>query len=242
MFKSLYNFFIKTPIYNGLIFILAIIPGGDVGLAVIIITIIVKLVILPISHKSIKAQADIKGLEGEINKIKEKYKDSQEQAVKIMSLYKEHGVNPFSGIFLLFLQIPIILALYFVFQGGIDINSPVIYSFVPKPAAISYTLFYIFDISKPSYILAILVGLTQFLQAKLALPPIKPVKSDGPASFQEEFTRGMSLQTQYFLPAFIAFISYKLDAAISIYWITNNIFSICHELFVKKKAEEIVKQ
>lgn len=242
MFSFLYNFFIYEPLYNALIFLVAVIPGNEIGLTVIVLTIIVKLVLVPISHKSIKAQNKIKELDSEVKKIKEKYKnDKQEQAVKVMGIYKEHGVNPLSGVFLLLIQIPIILALYFVFRDGIDLNSTAIYSFTLKPISVNQTLFYIFDINKISYILAALVAISQFFQAKLSLPPIKPPMKQEISSFQDEFARGMNLQMLYILPLFIGFISLKLAPAISIYWITNNIFSIIHEIFVKREATKVLE-
>ena len=88
----------------------SVVPGHDLGLAVILLTLIVKFILVPISHKTIKTQKKLKELEPEITKLKEKHKDDQQgQALKIMELYKEHGVNPFSGVFLMFIQLPIIL-------------------------------------------------------------------------------------------------------------------------------------
>ena len=96
------------------------------------------------------------------------------------------------------------------------------------------------DITKPSVFLAVLVGISQFFQAKLSMPklPEPSTKKENP-SFQEEFAKSMQLQMKYFMPVFIGFIATKLNAAISLYWITNNVVSIFHELFVKNKAKDI---
>ncbi|MFA5987617.1 MAG: YidC/Oxa1 family membrane protein insertase [Candidatus Paceibacterota bacterium] len=238
--KFIFNKIIFEPLYNGLILVSSIIPGGDLGISVVVLTIFVKVLLLPISRKAIVTQIKMKELEPKLREIKEKYKDSQEQAVKTMALYKDSGVNPFAGIFLVFIQIPILLALYWVFQGGIDLASPVIYSFNVKPEAISQTAFYIFDLSTPSYILAALVAITQFLQASVSLPKMEKPKKGGEMSFQDEFARSMGMQTKYFLPLFIAFISFKLNPALSIYWITNNLVSVIDELIVKKKLRSNV--
>lgn len=239
MFYSIYNTLFYQPLYNALVALTAIIPGYDLGLAVILLTIIVKLILMPISHKTIKTQKKLKELEPAMNQIKEAHKDQQEQALKIMELYKEHGVNPFSGVFLMFIQLPIILALFFVFKEGIDLLSPEIYSFVTKPPLISQKLFGLIDLTQKNIILALLVGITQFIQVKLSIPPTPPKKKDGEVSFADNLAQSMSFQIKYILPVFIAFVAYTLNTAVSIYWIANNLFTIAHELYVKKKAEKL---
>lgn len=242
MISFLYDNLLHKPLYNILVFLSFLIPGQDFGVAIITLTVLVKALLFPLSHKSVKTQAKMRELEAPMKEIKEKYKDdNQQQAIKIMNLYKEHGVNPFSGILLLFIQIPIILALYFLFRGGIDLSSPDIYSFVPKPDAVNSMFLGVLDIAKPSYFLAILVGVTQFIQAKFAVPSLPKQDLNKPVSFQEEFARSMQIQTKYFLPIFIAFVATKLNAGISLYWITNNIISIGHELLVKRKAKMELK-
>jgi YidC/Oxa1 family membrane protein insertase len=147
--------------------LLAAIPFVDAGVAVILFTIIVKLILFPLSKKSVKTQLVMKDIQPEIDQIKEKCKgNKQEEAVKTMALYKEKGVNPFSGILLVILQIPIIFALYFIFlKGGLPkIDTSLLYSFVPIPATVNMNFLGLLDISKANAIAAILVGLSQFFQ------------------------------------------------------------------------------
>ena len=240
---SIYNTLIYLPLYNALVFLTALMPGGDIGLAVVLLTVIVKLILSPLSHKTITTQKKIKELEPEITKIKEVHKnDQQTQAMKIMALYKEHEVNPFSGIFLMFIQIPIIFALFFVFKSGIDLNSPLIYSFILKPAVISSSFLGIIDLTQKNIILAILVGVTQFIQVQFSLPPV-PTSEKGKdgESFGQDLAKGMNFQVKYVLPIFIAFVSYGLTAVVSVYWIVNNVFTICHELYVRRRAIKIIE-
>jgi len=243
MFSYLYNTLLHNPFYNLLILFSFLLPNQDLGLAIIALTLLVKGLLFPLSHKSIKTQAKMRELEVPMKEIKEKYKnDNQQQAVKVMNLYKEHGVNPFSGIFLLLIQIPIILSLYFVFREGVNLLSPDIYAFIPKPETVNSMFLGLVDIAKPSYVLAVLVGVTQFFQAKFSVQPLpkQEKKKDAPPSFQDEFAKSMQLQVKYFLPVFIGFIATKLNAGISLYWITNNLISIVHELFVKKKSKDVL--
>ncbi len=243
MFYSIYNSLFYQPLYNALVFLTAIIPGHDLGLAVILLTIIVKIALVPVSHKTIKTQKKLKELEPAMAKIKEIHKgDNQEQAVKIMELYRQHDVNPLSGVFLMFIQLPIILALFFVFKEGIDLLSPEIYGFITKPSFVSAKLFGLIDLGQKNMFLALLVGLTQFFQVKFSLPPTPPKTKDNKVgdSFGDSLAKSMTFQIKYILPVFITFVSYSLNTAVSVYWIVNNVFTILHELYVKNKADNII--
>jgi len=242
MISSIYNTLFYGPLYNALIFLTAIIPGHDLGLAVVLLTVIVKLVLAPISHKTIQTQKKMKELEPSMSKIKEDHKaDKQEQAMKIMELYREHNINPFSGVFLMFIQLPIILALFFVFKDGIDLSSVYIYDFVIKPPFIGTKLFGLLALGGKSIFLAVIVGLTQFIQTHLSLPP-SPTgdKKSSEESFGDNLAKSMNFQIKFILPIFIAFVSYSLNTAVSVYWIVNNIFTIIHEFYVRKMAGKII--
>ena len=240
MFSFIFHNLFYRPLYNALVVLTAVVPNHDLGLAVVLLTLIVKTILIPISHKTIKTQKKLKELEPIMAKIKEDHKDQQEQALKIMELYKEHGVNPFSGIFLMFVQLPIILALYFVFRQGINLLSPDIYSFVIRPAMISPKLLGLIDLTQKSLILSLLVGITQFAQVQLSLPPPPPKSSKGEESFGDSLAQSMNFQVKFILPLFIMFISYNLNTAVSVYWIVNNLFMVVHELYVRRQAERIV--
>jgi membrane protein insertase Oxa1/YidC/SpoIIIJ len=91
------------------------------------------------------------------------------------------------------------------------------------------------DLASKSIPLAVLAGVSQFFQARFALPPVAPRKEN--ASFQEEFTRSMQVQMKYVLPMVIVFVAYVASAAVALYWITSNIFAIGQELRVKQHLE-----
>src|SRR3989338_9741209 len=121
-----------VPLYNGLIFLIGVLPGHSVGIAVILFTVIVKLLLSPLSHKAAKFQLEMKAHEGDLNRIKEKYKnDKQAQGKAILEFYREKKVNPFAAIIPLFIQIPIVIALYYVFyKGGLpSVDASLLYSF-----------------------------------------------------------------------------------------------------------------
>ena len=118
---NIFNTVLYEPLYNTLTFFISIVPGESLGLAVILLTVLVKLVLLPLTHKQSSSQRKIKTIEPEIQKIKKVHKNNkQEQARKTMELYQKHGINPFSGCVSILIQLPVIWALYRIFFKGLE--------------------------------------------------------------------------------------------------------------------------
>jgi YidC/Oxa1 family membrane protein insertase len=238
MISALWHTIVYRPLYNILILLIGVLPGHSVGLAIIILTIIVRTALFPLTGKSIRAQKAMKELEPEIKKIREKYKDDkQEQAKKTMELYQEKGVTPFSGCLPLFIQIPIIIGLYMVFKGLLHPDQLQLYSFVTHLGVLDMH-FLIFDLSAKSVILAVSAGIAQYFQATLSLGRQTPqaIAKSGPPSFQEDFAKSMQMQMRYVLPVMIGFIAFNTSAAVALYWTTSNILSITQELLIKRKG------
>jgi|TARA_B100001964_G_scaffold215618_1_gene254130 YidC/Oxa1 family membrane protein insertase len=228
-----------NPIYNGLIFLLDVVPFIDVGIAVILVTVIVKLILFPFSLKMVKTQLAVKALEPEITKLKEDHKDDkQEQARKTMALYKERGVNPFSGFLLILVQIPVIFGLYWVFlSGGLpEINMDILYSFVSTPEKINMNFLGLIDVSAKSVFLAFFAGATQYFQIKFSLPPMK-ARQEGKASLKEDLARSFHIQMRYVMPIIVFGIAYAISAAVALYWTTSNLFAIGQEIYVRRKIK-----
>lgn len=235
---SFFKMIVYTPIYNGLVFLIDTLPGGNVALAVILITIIVKLVLFPISMRAYRTQIAIKSFNNEINELKNKFKnDKNKQAEAIMNFYKEKKINPFASILVLLIQIPVIFSLYYIFaRGGFpSLHSELIYSFVPTPEIVNTTFIGMFDLAEKSVFFAALVGITQFFQMKIAMPNLPQKKGKMGESFKDDMARGMQFQMRYIMPLFITFIAYNISLAVSLYWITSNAFAIGQELYLRKK-------
>lgn len=250
MISSLFNKTLYEPLYNGLIALIDIIPGGDVGIAVIILTVIVKLILFPLSKKSVYTQIKMRDLQKPMEEIKEKYKDNREKmGFAMLELYKENKVNPFSSILLIFIQIPVIFALYWVFlRAGLpNINTDILYSFIPEPSIINIDFLSFITITETkSWILALLAGLTQHFQARFSMPKPTPVKPGASPSLKEDMMRGMNIQIKWVLPIIVFFISYGLIAVVALYWTVSNLFAIGQELYIreniKKPAEKSKKE
>jgi len=236
---ALFDTIFYLPLYNGLVWLSAILPGHNLALAIIVLTVVVRLVLFPLQHSMSHTQHKLRELDGTIKGIKEKHaKDSAEQAKQIMLLYKEHGINPFAGFFVLIIQLPILLALFWVARAGSNFDPNLLYSFVAEPEFVSTYLFGLVDVTQASYVLAILVGLSQFVQVSLTLPPLSPEQVNK-TGLKDNLARSMRVQMKYVLPAFVILIASQLPSAVSIYWITSNLFSIGHELYVSKKAKSL---
>lgn len=242
--SALWNSIFYQPIYNTLIFIIDNITFGDVGFAIILVTIIVKLILSPLTRKSIKSQILMKKMEPELKQIKKDFPNKEEQAKKTFELYKKYGTNPFSGCLVVLLQLPVIFALYYVFFKGLSIDPSLIYSFVQVPVNIHTNFLGLIEMGDKSIVLGLLAGATQFIQGYLSMP-IKPkveiVTSVGvsePKTFQEQLSDSMQMNVRYVLPVFIAFIAWKISAAVALYWIVSNIFTIVQEWYIRRKLSK----
>lgn len=236
MFKAAFNSFVYEPLYNGLVFFIDYVPAHDVGIAVILLTIVVRVILFPLSKQAIRTQAAMREVAPEIEKLKEKFKDKQEeQARAIFALYREKNIRPFSSFFLILLQLPILFGLYWVFwKGGLpEVDSSILYSFVPTPERVNMMFISLFDMSERSIVLAALAGLTQLVYARLSMGPRKKV--EGPPTFSSDLARSMDIQMRYVLPVMIAGIAYTVSAAVPLYWFASNSFMIVQELMMGRR-------
>lgn len=230
------------PVYNSLVFFIDTVPYGDVGIAIILTVVLVKLVLLPLSLKAARTQFAMQEIEPKIKELKEKYKDKrEEQALKMMELYKNAGVNPFSSIILLFVQIPIVIALYLSVSrgGGVplpDINIDLLYSFIPKPETANMIFLGFIDITAKSLPLALLAGVTQFIHSHLSLPKPKPRDPNAKPDFKDDLSRSMHIQMRYMMPILITVVAYTVSAAIALYFFVSNIMAIGQEYVVRHKG------
>jgi len=252
--------FLYDPLYNGLIFLVNILPGADLGFGVIMLTIIVKTALLPLSHKSSKIQAKMREIEPHVKALQEKHKDNKEELMKkTMELYKEKGTTPFSGCLPLFIQIPIIMALYWVFFKGLAfsadaiaalpqlvghingtlLNNEHLYSFITVPEFLRTNFLGLIDLTGKSLVLAIIAGASQYYQIKMTLPAA--AKTGPSTNTKEEFAKAMQVQMRYVMPVIVFVFAYTISAAIALYWATSNIYTILQEMFTKRtlRASEV---
>jgi YidC/Oxa1 family membrane protein insertase len=243
MIGAAFHTWVYLPIYNALVYFVDVVPSHDIGIAVIVVTIIVRIILYPLAKKAIRSQMAIKAIQPELEELKKKFKDKpEEQGRAMFALYRERKVNPFSGLFLLLIQLPILLGLYWVFaQGGFPVVDPtLLYSFVLMPEHVNMNFLGLIDMGGKSVILAVLVGITQALYTRLSMGPSTPrapraSQSKTEVSFSEEMARSFDVQARYVLPVIIGIVSYFVAAAAPLYWVTSNIFMIMQELIAGRR-------
>ena len=235
--KTLWLSLIYKPLYNILVFFVDYVYDHSMFISVILLTLLVRFIIYPLSYKAVKTQIQTKKIQPELDKIKKEIKDKQEQARATMELYKKYGVNPFSSFLVMLIQLPIILALYWVFKdigGGVDTH--LLYSFIHQPQTINLHTFG-FDLTQKSYILAILTGVSQFIYLKLSTAT-KQNNNHKHRSDHEKIMANVGQSMKYTMPIMITFFSYMIGGAVALYWVTSNIFMIFQELYIQKKLKK----
>ncbi|OGG57947.1 hypothetical protein A2853_03415 [Candidatus Kaiserbacteria bacterium RIFCSPHIGHO2_01_FULL_55_17] len=238
MISALFHTLVYDPLYNGLVFLVGIVPSHDVGLAVIVLTIVVRLLLFPLSRRAVETQMAMKKIAPEVERLKEKHKDNrEEQAKAIFALYREHGVRPFASVGLLLAQLPILFALYWIFAvGGLpEIHPDTLYSFVFPPAGVNMMFLGVLDMAGHSIVLGVLAGATQFVYTRLSMGPREAKAATQPGSFSADLARSFDLQARYMLPATFVILSFFIPNAALLYLVTSNSSMVAQELLAGRR-------
>jgi len=241
--KTLWHLLLYQPLFNLLVLFYQFL-GRNMGLAIIGLTVLVRLFLVPSAVKSLIAQKKLNELQPELEKIKKDHgHDKQKLTEATLKLYQEHGVNPFSSCLYSLLQIPILIALYQVF---LKINQPIpsglLYSFVPKPGQIQSHFLWL-DLAKPDpfVILPVLAGLMLLWQSKM-LQPATPPKTDQNLDEAAQFQQAFSKQMVYLFPLMTFLIALRLPSALALYWVVTTLFGIVQQYIIFKADENLVLQ
>jgi YidC/Oxa1 family membrane protein insertase len=218
------------PLYNALIFLTGLF-GGSLGLGVVGLTLLVKIVLSPLSYQSTLSQIEQKKLLPHIEEIKKKYPDQKEQAVKLNELYKEHKTNPLSGCLLLLLQLPVLFAIFYVFKSGAVVTTTDLYSFVTAPQHIN-AMFLGINITQPSIILLVITAAAQYFQIALSPAMQTPAGPVDSKDTQAVIAANMQKTMKYMIPVLIVAGGWKLPGAVALYWALSSLFMIAQERFV----------
>ncbi|MCC6643121.1 YidC/Oxa1 family membrane protein insertase [Candidatus Peregrinibacteria bacterium] len=237
-FGWLWTTVIHQPIYNALIFFASIAPGHNLGLAIILLTILIRTILLIPNQKALKSQKKLQSVQHKISSLKDKHGDDQQKiAQETFAIYKEHKVSPFGSCLPILIQLPILIGLFNVIQNGMDPGS----SWLLYPPLKSFDLtlietnFYgLWDLTKIDFItLPVLVGLLQFLQVKLSMGRKKPAA--GKSSEMETASRTM----MFIMPVMIAFFTASVPSGVGLYWAFSTTYGIIQQLIVNKQHEQV---
>lgn len=236
------------PLYNALIALVNIFPGHSLALSIVVLTVLVKLLLSPLSRRSLKNQIMQRRLQPYVEKIRARYTDRQEQATKLMEFYKLNKSNPFSGCLLVLLQFPIIIALYTTFLRGVSADPEMLYSFISLPEKLNTVyLGGLINLQETSVILALATGFVQLVQVRFS-PAFQNAKNDkakkslkeisDPEEMQAVLMKKVQAGMRYFVPIMITGFALFVPSAVALYWMTSNLFTIIQEILITRKQKD----
>ena len=227
---QLFNTLLYQPTFNLLVYLYNIV--GDIGIAIIILTVIIKIILYPFSLQTIKAQKAMSSLQPKIEELKKRYQDKKEEMAKaMMELYKKEKINPLSSCLPLLIQFPFLIAVFRVFQTGLSNNSlNLLYPFVHNPGTLNSVSLGIMNLASPVWVLAILAGLAQWYQTKMMIVSQPPKEVRGKDGAKDETVAAiMSKQMTYMMPAMTVFIGLTLPGGLTLYWLVTTLLTIAQQ-------------
>jgi len=244
---NLFNQVFSFPILNGLLLLYRVF--GDFGLSIIVLTIIIKLILFPLTLQQLKSMKATQALQPQMAEVRKKYaKDQQAQALAVQALYKEYGVNPVAGCLPLLVQLPVLYGMFQAFNSVLrflptkqesllqHING-LIYPFLPHfthapNLDLNWFTFlnsaWHFPLSQPdpTHILPILAGLATFVQLRMSQPKTTTTAAANDPS--QQMTKNM----QYIMPFVTVFFGWTFAAGLALYWTISSIFQAVQQYFV----------
>ncbi len=245
MLSQLFTTVLLQPILNLLIWLYNVIPGQDIGIAIILLTIVVKLVLYPFTIAQIKQQRAMQELQPKIDEVRSRLKDNkEEQAKELMALYAREKVNPAASCLPLLVQLPVFIALYRALRIGLTSESlSLLYRFVANPQHVDPRFLGLMDLTKPSYVLAIAAAIVQFIQtrqimkppaATITQPPAEVAKTTG--AKDESMAAVMNKQMMYTMPIVTAVVGFTLPGGLTLYWLVMNVLTVLQQWWLMKKT------
>ncbi len=236
---DIFNQIFYQPLFNLLIIIYSFVPRNDLGVAIILLTLLVKVILAPLSWKQIVAQKALQDLQPKLEELKKQHKDDKQALMQAqMKIFSENKINPLSSCLPLLVQLPFLIALYYVFINGLKQDSfALLYDFVPHPAALNMTFAGLLSLSaNKNIILALITGAAQFWQAKMFMTKKPP---QVPGSKDETFATMLNQQMLYVMPVFTALIVYQFPNGLGLYWLTQTALSVGQQyLFLRLQKKK----
>lgn len=236
---EIFHIFVRDPLYNGLVFLYNTITFEDFGVSIIAITVILKVIFLPLSRKQIESQRRMQELQPKIKAIQEKYKDDKEkQAKSVMEFYKENKVNPLGGCLPLIIQLVFLLALYNIFltisKENFTVNAELLYPFIANPGQIHTFFLSFLDLSKPSIELSIITAVVQYWQMKMLIKT-NETKKKSEEGGNPDFAQIMTKQMLIIGPILTLVIGVQFPSGLMLYWFTSTVFMIAQQKHLSLK-------
>lgn len=238
VFVDIFNTILFEPILNLLIYFYNLLPGESLGWSIILLTVIISIILWPVSHKGFKAQRSMQQIQPKLKEIQEKYKDDkQKQSQEMMKFYRENKVSPFASCLPLIIQGIVLIGLYQALRkglGGLELGPEVLYSWVASPGELKTTFFGMDLAATRNWIFAILAGLFQFGQTwfmmwkrKQEKKPAEP-KKKGRGIMGEAMSKNM----MYITPLITVWFGYVLPAGLALYWAARSLIAMAQQAII----------
>ncbi len=240
---KVFRTFVTKPLFNGLLFIASFMPGHNLGLAIIVLTILVKILLLAPNQHALEGQKKIQSVQPQMEEIKKKYPgDPKKVQEETMKLWKEMKINPLQSCLPTLLQFPILIGLFYVINDGVTIETSrhLLYSFYTSlPVDFLGHTFLGFNLLKPSVVVfPILLVALQFIQMRMMLAKKKKPASEivvQPAGKKPKLEIDQQTIMTYILPFMIGFFALQFPVAVSLYWGVSTVFGIGQQWVVMRK-------
>jgi YidC/Oxa1 family membrane protein insertase len=240
MFGNFFHAVFYQPLYNVIVFFYDV-AWYDFGIAIILTTLLLKVVLIPLTNKQIASQKQLQEVQPKIKALQHKYKDDKERQTKeIMNFYKENKVNPFGGCLPLIIQMFFFFAIYRIIfntsNNGFNVHAADLYAFVANPGSINHLFLNFLDLTAPSIALAVLTAIAQYVQLKMMMKN-QPKPEEKPASTEPDIATMMNKQMVVLMPIMILVFGIKLAAALTLYWLVSTLFMIGQQQYILKIQE-----
>jgi len=217
--------FLTKPLSDLLMFLSHHVPGHDLGIVIILLTIIIRIVLFPLSRQAIKAQSKLALHKDQIKAIQTKFKDKETQSKELMKFYQENKINPFSGCLPLIIQLIVLVALYQVFIGILKFQD----------SSINYVFLGFLDLSQKNTVLAVLTGIVQLFASLLTMKRAASIPQPGASEKSAALQKNLNRQMSYLLPVFTVFIALTLPAGLVFYWFISTLLGVGQDYYLYKR-------
>lgn len=251
----MFNVLLNQPLLNILIFLHNFL-FNNLGLAIIVLTIIIRLILIPVTVPQMKSARKIQEISPELEKLKKKYKDDRQKLAQAqIELYKKYGINPASGCLPSILQFILLISLFQVFNQVIRTGNSLeaiknqLYPFISLPGSLNFNFLYL-DLTKPDLIkipnfvqipgiFVILSTVFQFLSSKIMSPTLNKVEKEVKKTEEKTDDMAVAMQKQmlYLFPVMTLFFGYTMPSGVILYWFTFSFFSFLQQIILNKSQK-----
>lgn len=248
MLGSFFHEVLYRPLFNALIALYDFLPGQDLGLATVVLTVFIRLLFTPLLTRQFRSQRALAALQPKMSEIRKETKDQAEQSRRLLALYKKHGVNPASGCLPLLVQLPVLWAMFAVLRDGLRPGAlSILYQGVPNPGTIDPVAFGFLNLAEPAFqrisgavsiawpaaALAVLTGVVTYWQARLT--PIQPHAAADDKTPTEQAMHRMSRQMLFMMPIMTTYFSLAFPAGLGLYWFVTTLVAVVQQQYLLRR-------